>query len=69
MKNRILTFIIGILVGSIITTFGFHIYSKSINDNRPNDNFNHQNNQPFHPSENMGQPPQKPEGNMNVRPQ
>lgn len=64
MKNRILTFIIGILVGSIITTFGFLIYSKSINDN-----FNHQNNQPFRPSENMGQPPQKPEGNMNVRPQ
>ena len=30
MKNRILAFIIGILVGTIITTAGFLIYSKSI---------------------------------------
>jgi len=32
MKNRILTFIIGILVGAIITTVGFLIYNKSINN-------------------------------------
>ena len=33
MKNRILTFIIGALVGSIITCGGFLIYSKSMNKN------------------------------------
>ena len=33
MKNRILTFAIGILVGSIIATTGFLIYSKSVNKN------------------------------------
>ena len=39
MKNRFLTFIIGILVGAIITTTGFLIYSrdvaKSINGKMP----------------------------------
>ena len=33
MKNRILTFVIGVLVGSIITCIGFLIYSKSMNKN------------------------------------
>lgn len=33
MKNRILTFVIGALVGSIITTIGFLIYSKTMNKN------------------------------------
>jgi len=28
MKNRILTFIIGVLVGAILTTLGFLIYTK-----------------------------------------
>ena len=31
MKNRILTFIIGILVGAILATAGFLIYSKKEN--------------------------------------
>ena len=29
MKNQVLTFIIGVLVGAIIATIGFYIYSKS----------------------------------------
>lgn len=32
MKNKILTFIIGVLVGAIITTIGFLIYEK-VNNN------------------------------------
>jgi len=30
MKNRVLTFIIGILVGALIATGGFFIYSKVV---------------------------------------
>ena len=37
MKNRILTFVIGALAGSIITCGGFLIYGKSMNKNM---NFN-----------------------------
>lgn len=33
MKDKILTFIIGFLVGCIITTLGFYIYQKVNNSN------------------------------------
>lgn len=35
MKNKILTFIIGVLVGAIITTAGFLIYEKVNNNSNP----------------------------------
>ena len=54
MKNRIFTFIIGVLVGSIITTAGFLIYSKLINKNQ---------NEMMKPFENNGQM-QRPDGTM-----
>ena len=65
MKNRIFTFIIGVLVGSIITTAGFLIYSKLINKNqnemmKPFEN----NGQMQRPNENMGEPPEKPQGDF-----
>lgn len=62
MRNRILTFIIGILVGSIITTGVFLIYNKAINKNRneiikPFEN----NGQMQRPNGDMGEPPEKPQ--------
>ena len=65
MKNRIFTFIIGVLVGAIITTVGFLIYSKSINKNqnemmKPFEN----NGQIQRPNGNMGEPPEKPQGDF-----
>ena len=65
MKNRIFTFIIGVLVGAIITTVGFLIYSKSINKNqnemmKPFEN----NGQMQRPNGNMGEPPEKPQGDF-----
>ncbi|MBO5476874.1 MAG: CvpA family protein [Clostridia bacterium] len=33
MKDKILTFVIGVLVGAIITTLGFYIYQK-VNNNK-----------------------------------
>ncbi len=64
MKNRILTFIIGILVGAILTTTGFLIYSrevaKSINGKMP-----FENNRPIQPPSGiMGEPPTKPDGDF-----
>jgi len=68
MRNRILTFIIGILVGALITTAGFLIYSKSINKNqnemmKPVEN----NGQMQRPNGGMGEPPAKPEGDFQER--
>lgn len=65
MKNRIFTFIFGVLVGAIITTVGFLIYSKSINKNqnemmKPFEN----NGQMQRPNGNMGEPPEKPQGDF-----
>ena len=34
MKNKILTFIIGVLIGAIITTGAFYFYAKNINLNK-----------------------------------
>ena len=66
MKNRILTFIIGILVGAIIATSAFLIYSKTINKNiNPNEIMPmEQNGQMERPNGEMGEPPAKPEGDF-----
>ena len=61
MKNRILTFIIGILVGAILATSGFFIYSKSINKNKNQ-------NEMMKPFENNGQM-QRPNGDIGAAPE
>ncbi|MGM9877253.1 MAG: hypothetical protein ACI33S_01260 [Bacilli bacterium] len=64
MKNRILTFIIGVLTGAIIMTLGFIFLNKPI-ENQNLDNIPPQNNgQMQRPDGNMGEPPQKNGGNM-----
>ena len=69
MKNRVLTFIIGILIGAIITTVGFLSYSKTINKNiNQNERMPMNNNgQMQPPNGNMGEPPAKPEGDFQER--
>ena len=57
MKNRILTFIIGVITGSIITTLGFIILNKPINDDKNFNNF-FPNSEMRVPNPNMGEPPQ-----------
>ncbi len=71
MKNRILTFIIGILVGAILTTIGFLLYTKSLMRNPSDIMNNFQNNGQFErPNGNIGEPPERPQGdfrpNMNT---
>lgn len=70
MKDKILIFIIGILLGAIITTAGFLIYNKTIAKNsnqeettQMNQNSNGQMGEP--PSGDMQEPPEKPNGDNN----
>lgn len=59
MKNKILTFIIGVLVGAIITTAGFLIYEKVNN----NSNSMPSGERPqMMEGENGKTPPEKPDG-------
>ena len=67
MKNRILAFIIGILVGAIIATTGFLIYNKSINNNQNEMMKQFENNgQMQRTNGNMGEPPERPNGDMQM---
>ena len=52
MKNKILIFIIGVLVGAIIATIGFYIYKINTT--------NQETNRPE--MMNMGTPPERPDG-------
>ena len=70
MKEKILPFIIGLLLGAILATGGFLIYSKSVNNN--NQNMSQMNdgmgNPPDKPSVEMGEPPEKPGGDNGSEP-
>ena len=63
MKNKILTFIIGVLVGAIIATAGFLIYNKTIGNNS---------NQPemmqMNGNGQMEEPPEMPNGDNGEEP-
>ena len=80
MKDKIVTFVIGILVGAIITTIGFYIYVK-VNNNKntrnPNEgmpqitNFEQRETPPEkpdgEPEENQKTPPEIPSNNTNSK--
>lgn len=71
MKNKILTFIIGVLVGAIIATTGFLIYNKIVSNNseQPEMMQMNQNGQMGgEGTENMGELPAKPSGDNNEQP-
>ena len=68
MKNRILTFIIGVLTGAIIMTLVFLIFNKP-SQNINNANFPpNENGQIGRPNGNMGEPPERPNGDMQMPP-
>ena len=66
MKNKILIFIIGFLVGAIVASAGYIVYEKVKSKNEPSrDQFKDGKMQQFMmPDENMGTPPQMPSGEM-----
>lgn len=71
MKEKFLTFIIGLLVGGIIATSGFLIYSKSVNNNlkEPEMMKMNEKGQMGEPQfGNMQEPPDKPNGDNGEEP-
>ena len=66
MKNRILTFIIGVLTGAIIMTLVFLIFNKP-SENINNGNFPpNENGQIGRSNGNMGEPPERPNRDMQM---
>lgn len=71
MKDKILLFIIGVLVGAVISTGAFFVYTKATTCNNSNNNQMMDMRGGTHPSMNgennqnneNGQPPEKPDGN------
>lgn len=71
MKDKILTFLIGVLVGAIIATTGFLIYNKTVgnNSNKPEMMPTNGNGQMGEQkSGSMKQPPEKPDGGNGEQP-
>lgn len=65
MKNKILTFIIGLLLGAIITTTGFFIYIKTISNNSAQPErliMNEKGQWEYGQPGDMSEPPEKPSG-------
>ena len=70
MKGKILTFIIGFLVGAIIATAGFLIYTKTVanNSSKPEIMQMNENEQMGQPSGSMSEPLEKPSGDNRQEP-
>lgn len=65
MKNRILTFVIGMFTGAIIMTLLLMFFNKPIEGNNIEKFPLNENGQFRRPNGNMGEPPEKPSGDMN----
>lgn len=70
MKNKILIFVIGFLVGAILATGGFLIYEKTKKSDTANANNKFPGGNPMQmmQGENMQTPPEKPSGVMGEAP-
>lgn len=72
MKGKVLTLIIGILIGAIIATGGFLIYSKTISNDSENQSeameMNENGGQNPSSNGNMSDPPSKPDGDNGEEP-
>lgn len=67
MKNRILTYIIGILTGAIVTTSVFLLYTNTIYRNIDWDDRNNREQNIRIPNQNLEEPPEKPYGDFKER--
>ena len=66
MKEKIILFVIGVLIGAVISTGAFYVYTTTNNSNSSNTNSTQMNGgqPPEMPSgSNQGQPPEMPNGN------
>ncbi len=70
MKDKVLIFIIGFLVGAVVTTGISYIYITTSKSNNNNNNTQMNGEQPPKlPSGENGEPPEKPEGEMGQPPE
>ena len=64
MKENIILFVIGVLVGAVISTGAFYIYTTTLNNNCSNNQTQMSGGQPPEmPSGQNGQPPEMPGSN------
>lgn len=68
MKEKILAFIIGLLVGAIIATTGFLIYSKTIAGNSNQGEMNENGQMGGQQPGSMEEPPEKPDKDNSEEP-
>ena len=68
MKNRILTFIIGVLSGAIIMTLVFLTFNSLKENIKPYNFPPNENGQMQRPNGNMGERPERPSGDMQMPP-
>lgn len=66
MKDKILVFIIGVLVGAVLSTGAFYIYTR-VSGNNNNTQLNG-GQPPEMPNGENGQPPEKPDGDNTGEP-
>ena len=69
MKEKILLFMIGLLLGSVITTGAFYVYEKANSCNNTSNNQTMQMPGGNPPSMQNGQPPERPEGETGQPPE
>ena len=58
MNDKIFLFVIGVLVGAVLSTGAFYLYTTIVNSNCSNQDM----------QMNGGQPPEKPDGEKNGQP-
>lgn len=72
MKDKIMIFIIGVLVGAVLSTGAFFIYTITTGSNNSSNNTQINGGQPPEmpngQSGQMGEPPEKPSGDSNGQP-
>jgi hypothetical protein len=68
MKDKILIFIIGVLIGAVITTGAFYIYSKTVTCNNTQQQAPG-GTPPEKPEGEIGEPPEKPDGESGEPPE
>ena len=69
MKDKIIIFIIGVLVGAVIATGVFYIYTTTNSNKNTESTQIYGGQPPKMPSGEMGEPPEKPNGEMGEPPE
>ena len=68
--NKILLFIIGVLVGAVISTGAFYVYTTTNSNNCSNESQEvNGGERPEMPNGEMGEPPEKPDGEQGEPPE